>query len=142
MIFRGNGTIVHTEKPPEKVSRPKPYRNTEFSIWEGTWDHTVENKEGYIEEIKITNTNPLRFSFHLHSMLGQNIGDIEGIAYYTSNDTAVFDDRVEDPTNWGEGCRLEFVMGNDGVLAIEASDECTVYGGLNVSFGGNYTKKN
>lgn len=75
-------------------------------------------------------------------MYGQNIGNIEGIAYYTSDDTAVFDDRVEDPKNWGEGCRLEFVMGNDGVLTIEASNECMVYGGLNVSFGGNYTKQN
>ncbi|SLM29376.1 hypothetical protein MTBBW1_1780004 [Desulfamplus magnetovallimortis] len=61
-----------------------------------------------------------------------NIGEIEGKAYINNNaNTLQFDGE--------ENCSLTFQL-NGNALQVSATDGCSYYGGLNVTFEGRFIR--
>ncbi len=99
--------------------------------WDGNWSR--KDPTGfYGAGIKIENVTSSSFSFDINAASGGNAGQIDGIAYW-NGDVASFTSK-----DYPE-CKLSFNL-KDSLLLLTQTDECYVYGGIGVSFEGDYTK--
>jgi len=105
--------------------------------FDGEWSRTnVSGGDG--ADLTIKNVTGKFFEFYLFAFHGDNLGELEGTAFFTAENKAVFDhedDYLE------QGAKLEFVL-DAGELFVSVSYEGDWYplGGVGVVFDGEYTK--
>jgi uncharacterized protein YecT (DUF1311 family) len=102
----------------------------------GVWTR-VGYENGTLGKLTIRDVASNTFAFSLSALyginrdIGPNIGEIEGIALREGN-AAVFKEQEY-------GCEMRFRRKNDRLL-VSHSQECNSFGGLNVTFWGEYAK--
>jgi hypothetical protein len=105
-------------------------------VWTGEWTVTSRYTPG---TLKIKPVSAKKFSFKVESLSGANTGEISGFAAVKGN-KAYFDDRLGAKKGVDiYGCILTFT--NKGTsIRVSQNDKCQAYGGMNVSFEGEYLK--
>ena len=98
----------------------------------GNWSEGIGD---YTQDIFIKNSNSESFDFDLSSFAKMNLGEITGTAqiFQSNNNKAIFKGE--------ENCSLTFEL-KKTILQIDATDGCSYFGGLNVTFGGDFNRLN
>lgn len=94
----------------------------------GLWFSGIED---YGQVLEIKNLQKDSFDFTLEAMAGMQTGNIEGKASFKNKTTALFQDE--------ENCTVKFIFKKSS-LELNTSEECYMYGGMNISFGGEFNR--
>jgi hypothetical protein len=128
LVFGDNNTTQNNSLESNETNNSTVTKPINLEAFKGSWIHGVQD---YGQDLRITKVKNDSFTFELYTMAGQNVGSIEGIAHIIK-DKIMYSD--------SEGCELEFIL-NDNILTINATDDCSGYGGMNTYFGGDFKIK-
>jgi len=129
-FFFGQRTLIAGHKTTSSIDDVIEKNKNSLSKWKGTWKE--KNKNSTLEIKSLTKES---FKFKINTQYKWNTGEIEGEAKIINSSKAKY------KSNDNEPCILEFYFKNNFVKIVVKSSGCSQYGGLNVSFEGNYIKK-
>ncbi|MBB6452380.1 hypothetical protein HNQ94_000825 [Salirhabdus euzebyi] len=102
--------------------------NNNEDSWLGKWNRPLRNNSATLNVLEM---NDKGFTFTISSTWHARTGMVDGSAFFTSTSQAIFED--------GLGCQISFVK-NGGKMEVTQTMECSGYGGLNVTFEGDFLK--